>query len=138
MTVFTGTIQKIEIGSSTVDITNARFIRWRRIHTITPRNLPSTKIPVGYLQSHSYVEGEFGLVSEYDSEFSSYIDDDGDNTVISSFKVTVLEHDGTTTFWTFYNAIISHVEKAIEEDSESVFVYHFLAYYVSRDQYEDL
>lgn len=134
MTVFTGRVTKIEAGASAgshTDITNAKFARWGREHTITPRNLPSSKIPVGYLQSHSHIKGEFALVSEAYAAFSSYISDTGDNTVIPFARISGESIAKVAVYWTFTGFIITHVEKKLE-GAEAVFVYHFLAYSVVR------
>lgn len=133
---YTGRIVKLEAGTSSevhCDILNIKFIRWRRNHIITPRMLPSTKVPVGYLQGHSFIEGEFGLTSECSLCFEEYIDDDGDNTIIPYFMITVEQIDKTTNTFTFNNIILTFVEKRFEgSGKEPVFVYRFLAYYVVR------
>jgi len=122
-------IINIEVGESDSnysDITNVKSIRWRRVHTITPRLLPSTKVPVGYLQSHSWLEGQLITVGKTDV-FDSYYTDTTDSTVIPYFVVTAEKHDLSTATFTFNNLIIVSTELPLEE-GEPVKTYNFLAY----------
>lgn len=134
MAVFTGRITKIEIGESAAshtDVTNAKFIRWRRNHVVTPRTLPSQKIPVGWLQGHSFVEGELGIVSEMAAAIASYYSDSADSTIIPYFKVYARAQDGAIKIFTITGGLIFNIAPSIERDLESVFVYHFVAYNVT-------
>jgi len=135
-----GRVNHLYIGASSasnVDIAaNVKFMRWRRQHRITPQTAANSKIPIGWFQPHSWIEGELGVISEAKDAFydqaTAYIDDDGDNTVIPYVVLVVDAHDGTDITFTFDNFIISYVEKMVEDYDTSIFVYHFLAYKVTR------
>ena len=131
MTVYTGRITKLEIGASAeshTDVTNVKFMGWDRIHNITPRLLPSSKIPVGWLQGHSWLKGEIRIVSEMTSALSGYYSETADSTIIPYVMATYVKQDGTTATCTFTGFIVFNVKKSLEEGSESVYVYEFLAY----------
>jgi len=131
MAVFTGRITKLEIGASAgshTDVLNVKFMRWKRIHNVTPRLLPSSKIPVGWLQGHSHVEGELGVVSEMNTAIASYYGETVDSIIIPFVKVSYRKQDGAIATFILSGFIITLVEKALEKGSEAVFVYRFLAY----------
>jgi hypothetical protein len=143
--VYTGRIEKLEIGltaGTNTDITNIVLMNWERIHDIRPRLTANTKIPVGYQQPHSWVIGTFSLLSDnqtalYATDVSAVagnqfaLDPDGDSSPIDFFRVTYQDADGNDRITTFTTAIISRGVKELLNYDDSVWIYHFLAYYAT-------
>lgn len=125
--LLTGRIISLLVGVTT--ISNCKLIRWRTIHTVSPRLLPSSKVPAGWLQSHSWIEGEFGLQS-LSAELNAYVPADADTIAITPFEVTGQNAEGTNVVYAFTGAIIQTVDKMLE-GGEPIYVYHFLAYSVT-------
>ena len=135
MTTLMGRIVKLEVGENSgedyhTDILTCKSIKWRKVHTITPRLLPSAKIPAGWLQSHSWIEGEFGLQT-MDSSLDEYAPKDADAVIIPYFVVTAETTAKATKTFTFEGLIISSPEQGLGTDGEPIFTYKFLAYYVT-------
>lgn len=130
---YMGRIVKIEAGASGsnhTDITNCISIKWRKNHTITPQLLPSSKVPVGWLQSHSWIEGEFTLQTK-NTVLDSYVSSNADASTILYFVVTAETTAKATKTFTFSGFIIASPEQEFGKEGEAQFVYKFLAYYVS-------
>jgi len=141
--VYTGRIEKLEIGltaGTNTDITNVVLINWERVHDIRPRLTANTKVPVGYQQPHSWVIGSFSLLSDNQTALYSTdvvvgggvepaLDADGDSNPIAFFAVTYEDADGNDRITTFNNAIISRGVKELLNYDDSVWIYHFLAYF---------
>ena len=125
MIALTGRIADLLAGAT--HITNCKYIKWKPVHTIAPRLLPSSKIPVGWFQSHIWIEGELGLQSLDPSLVAPSIED---AEIIPIFVVTAITTTGGTKTFTFTGFIIAGVDKDLGGD-EPVFVYHFLAYSVA-------
>jgi hypothetical protein len=124
----TGRVVSLTIGADTV--TNCKSIKWKTSHTISPRLLPSSKIPVGWLQSHSWIEGEFNLLSLCSSIQTTHAPAISDAIIISPFIVTGETTDGLAVTYTFDGLIIQSIEKGLE-GTEPVFTHKFLAYSVT-------
>lgn len=127
--LLTGKITSLLVGAAT--LTNCKFARWKTSHTVSPRLLPSSKIPVGWLQSHSWIEGEVGLMS-LSAELDAYVPVDADTLPITIFKVTGETADGTPVVYAFTGTIIQTVDKMLE-GAEPIYIYHFLAYSVTEE-----
>lgn len=132
MAVLMPRIVKLSVGESAesyTDITNCKSFKWRTNHTITPQTLPSSKIPVGWLQSHIWVEGEFSLQTS-DPILNTYAPSDSDAVPIPYFVLTA-ENTYLKEEVPFYfvGLTISSIERAIDEKGEPIFVYKFTAYY---------
>lgn len=125
--LLTGRIVSLLVGTDT--LTNCKVIRWKTVHTISPRLLPTSKVPSGWLQSHSWIEGEFGLQT-LSAELNAYVPAGADTIAITPFEVTGEAADGTPVVYAFTGAIIQTVDKMLE-GSEPVYMYHFLAYSVT-------
>lgn len=126
-TLLTGRIVSLTIVGDT--LTNCKFARWKLIHTLSPRLLPSSKVPVGWLQSHSWIEGELGMQSR-SPELDALVPVGADSTAISPFVITGQNAAGTNIVYTFTGAIVQTVDKMLE-GSEPIYVYRFLAYSVA-------
>ena len=124
--ILTGRIISLTIGGDA--LTNCKFARWKLVHTVSPRLLPSSKIPVGWLQGHSWIEGELGMQS-LSAELDAHVPVGADMTAISPFVITGVNAAGTNIVYTFTGAILQTVDKMLE-GGEPVYVYHFLAYSV--------
>ena len=120
----TGRIVSLVVGGNS--ITNCKYLRWWTNHIVIPRFLPSSKVAVGYLQGHINVGGEFGLLT-YDTNLVAPSTADG--SIVSLVMTTVTTAGATRTF-TFTGAIIASVDKELS-GGEPIFIYHFLAYYVT-------
>ena len=141
--VYTGRIDKLEIGTAAgvnVDITNVVLMNWERVHDIRPRLTANTKIPVGWQQPHSWIIGSVSLLSDNHVAFYSTdvvvggavepaLDADGDSNPIAFFMVTYRDHNNVVKTTTFNNAIVSRPVKELLNYDDSVWIYHFLAYY---------
>ena len=141
--VYTGRIDRLEIGltaGTNTDITNVVLMNWERIHDIRPRLTANTKIPVGYQQPHSWIIGTFSLLSDnqtalYNTDvvagggLSPALDADGDSNPIDFFRVTYRDADNNQRTTTFNTAIISRGVKELLNYDDSVWIYHFLAYF---------
>ena len=130
---YQGRIVKLEVGvsgGSHTDIRNCKSIKWRKVHTITPQLLPSSKTPAGWLQSHSWVEGEFALQTK-NTVLDSYASHYADAAPILYFVVTGETTDKTPKTFSFTGFIIANVEQEFGASGEALFVYKFLAYYVT-------
>ena len=121
MPTLIGRIVTITANGNPIDV--CKFVRWRTVHTISPRLLPSSKIPVGWLQSHMWVEGEIGLQS-----YCPYctIPPETDTTAVTLI-VTTKTIAGVTRTFTFSNLIIATQDRDLGGE-EPIFVFHFLAY----------
>lgn len=126
--VLTGRIISITAGEGTID--NCRSVRWRTVHTISPRLLPSSKIPIGWLQSHSWIEGELGVMGLLPVAVIAHVPAVADATIITPFIIVSEGTDGTDVTYTFTGLIIASMDKSLE-GSEPVYVYKFLAYSVT-------
>jgi len=139
--VYTGRIDSLEIGvnaANNTDITNVVLMNWERIHDIRPRLTANTKVPVGYQQPHSWIIGTFSLLSDnqgalyaqaVDGAGNFALDADGDSAAIGYFVVTYRDADNNARTTTFNNAIVSRGVKELLNYDDSVWIYHFLAYY---------
>jgi len=125
--LLTGRVVSILVGAST--ITNCKLARWKTVHTLSPRLLPSSKVPVGWLQSHIWIEGEFGLQS-LSAALNAYVPAGTDTIAITPFSVTGQNAEGTNVVYAFTGAIIQTVDKMLE-GNEPIYMYHFLAYSVT-------
>jgi hypothetical protein len=124
---------KLEIGGSNenhVDVLNCKSIKWRKNHTITPQLLPSSKVPVGWLQGHSWIEGEFELKT-LSTVFDTYAPKNTDAIVIPYFVVFGETTAKVARTYTFSGLIIANPEQGLGTDGETVFTFKFLAYYVT-------
>jgi hypothetical protein len=133
MVTLKGHIIAVEVGDgeeTPTSITNCKFIRWKTNHTATPRFLPSSKAPVGWLQSHFFVEGEMGLVSK-DATLDSYVPSTADADIIPHFVALGEDTANNAVTYTFEGLIVENVEKGIDGSGEPVFVYKLKAYYVT-------
>ena len=122
-------IEAGEDDSTHTDILNCKSIKWKKNQTISPRLLPSAKVPQGWLQSHSWIDGEFSLVTASDI-FETYAPEDADAIAIPYFMVTSTDVAKATVTWTFTGLIITSIDRDISEGGEGVFTYKFLAYSV--------
>ena len=141
--VFTGRITDIGIGTAVGDhdsITNVVLMNWERIHDIRPRLTANTKIPVGWQQPHSWIIGSFSLLSNNNNALyvrdvvvgggvEPALDADGDSNPIGYFVVTYEDEGGVVKTTTFDHAIISHPVKELLNFDDSVWIFHFLAYF---------
>jgi len=126
--VLTGKVVSLVINS--VTITNCKYLRWKSNHNISPRLLPSSKIPVGWLQSHKWIEGEFGLLT-LSSTVDGLIPATLDSVAFTTFVANALTTIGGAVVFTFTGGIVVSVDKVLEND-EPVFNYRFLAYSVAQ------
>lgn len=133
MVTYTPRIVKLEVGASVgshTDVLNCKSIKWRKNHTITPQLLPSAKIPQGWLQSHSWIEGEFSIQTT-NTIFATYTPEAADATAIPYFMVTVETTAKASVTYTFTGLIISTPERELGTEGEPIFVYKFMANYVT-------
>lgn len=122
--LLTGRVVSLLVGEDT--ITNCRVARWRTVHTLSPRLLPSSKVPIGWLQSHIWIEGEFGLLS-LSAAVNAYLPAGEDTLAITPFEIRSENAEGTPVTYAFTGTILQTVNKMLE-GGEPVFMYHFLAY----------
>ena len=143
--VYTGRIDKLEIGTSiddNTDITNLVLFNWERIHDVRPRLTANTKVPVGFQQPHSWIIGTFSVLS--DNHDAIYVRDvvagavagpalvpNADSNPIGYFVVTYRDADNNQKITTFNTAIISRGVKELLNYDDSVWIYHFLAYFAT-------
>jgi hypothetical protein len=127
-TTLTGKVVSLVINS--VTITNCKYLRWKANHNISPRLLPSSKVPVGWLQSHKWIEGEFGLLT-LSSTVDGLIPAALDSVAFTTFVANALTTIGGAVVFTFTGGIVVGVDKVLE-GNEPVFVYKFLAYSVAQ------
>ena len=124
MTILTGRITSLTVGGNSIP--NCKYIIWRTNHTITPQFLPSSKIPVGYLQSHISVEGTIGLQTHDDN----LVEPSTADSPVISMIAQAIDTAGATETYTFVAAIIEGVGKDLG-GLEPIFVYRFQAFYVT-------
>jgi len=144
--VFTGRIDKLEIGKTTatnVDITNVILMNWERNHDVRPRLYANSKYATTYQQGHSWVIGSFSVLSDahaaiYATDVQAAIAgnqyamvENGDSNVIDFFRVTYRDASNNTQTTTFYYALIYRYTKELLNYDDSVWVYHFLAAYTA-------
>jgi len=132
MTTLTRII-KIEAGASAgshTDVLNCKSIKWRDNHNIVPQLLPSSKVPVGWLQSHKWIDGEFSLQT-MDSVFNIYAPASADAVEIPYFVVSASDTAKNTITYTFDGLLISSIERDLNDIGEPLFVYKFTANYVT-------
>lgn len=130
---YLGRVVKVEVGVSAgshTDITNCKYIRWRTVHNVTPRTIPSQKYPAGWLQSHMWVEGEMALVTK-NTVLDTYAPKNADASTPAYFVVTAEDTAKTAKTFTFTGFIISNAELAFSGAGEALYIYKFLAYYVT-------
>jgi len=141
---FPGRIDKLEIGTTpgtNVDITNVVLLNWERSHDVRPRLVANTKIPVGWQQPHSWIIGSFSLLSnQYTALYNTDVvaatagiqpalDMDGDSNIIDFLQVTYRDQANGINRTKFTGAIIYRWTKELLNYDDSVWIYHFLAYY---------
>ena len=127
MAVYPG---KVTLTVAAIVVDNLKRIRWRRAHRVTPQTVMNTKLPIGWHQGHKWVEGEVHVLSEADLAFGPHMNEEGDNTIITTFVATITDSDGNTKTATFTGAIIVDVEEPYADGEDSVHVYRFMAYKV--------
>ncbi len=103
-------------------ITNCRLFRWRTVHNVSPRLLPSNKEAVGFFQGHTHVEGEIGLLS-YDSNLVEPSTADSPEVTM---VVTAITTAGATRTLTFTKTVIESVDGGLGGE-EPIFTYKFKA-----------
>lgn len=121
---------KIEAGESLTDyedITNCDSFKWRNVHAVTPRFLPNSKIPLDFIQSHNWIEGEFSLKTT-DALFDTYAPNNAEAVIIPYFAIFTENMDNETGGHIFYGLIISSIENELGTDKEPTITYKFLAY----------
>lgn len=135
--IFPGKVT-LKVGASdvsNVQITNVKRVRWKRVHKVTPQTVMNTKIPVGWHQSHKWVEGELHVLSEAKAAFMdqavAYIDEDGNNVVIPYFVATITDADGGVWTAAFTSALITEKEEPYADDEDATWIYRFVATQVS-------
>lgn len=123
--LLTGRIISLTVGEDV--LTNCKLARWKTVHALSPRLLPSSKVPIGWLQSHIWIEGEFGLLS-LSAEVNAFLPAGEDTLAITPFEIKGENAEGTPVTYTFTGAIIQTVDKMLE-GGEPIYMYHFLAYF---------
>lgn len=141
---FTGRIDKVEVGvtvGENKDVTNVVLMNWERSHDIRPRLVANSKIPIDWQQPHSWVIGSLSLLSNDRVAFyETDVDDDtvgdqfalnpqGDSTIIDFFQVTYRDAQDAVHTTRFFGAIIVRPAKELLNYDDSVWIYHFLAFY---------
>ena len=124
MTTFTGKL--VSVTAVATVIKKVKSMGWKQVHAVTPRLLPSSKNPVGWLQGHAWVEGEIRCTSKDDT-----LDHDLKTDAMVFSTVTVVAKDVTDKEHIFelVNLIVVNNEIGFDE-GEPVTIYHFLAYSV--------
>ena len=125
---YTGRIIKLTYKTYTLSGSAISHIGWRRNHEIYPKLNPTQKFPSTWLQGHTWLEGEFGVKSDYTGYHSETTDDS-----FATAQLTVVNTDGSTTVYTIYGMLIYSQEPRIQhEQSAPVTVYRFKAFYCTK------
>lgn len=127
MDALTGRIVSLTLGSDS--ITNCKSFKWRTVHNVAPRLLPSSKIPTGWFQGHKWVEGEFSLMSIC-SAIATHAPPATDAVIISPMSLASQTTAGTAVTYAFTGFIIVTIDKELD-GVEPLYVHHFLAYSVT-------
>lgn len=112
-------ITKVEIGTTVadVDITAIKYIATKLASSgggkmVTPRNVPNTTQPIGVVHHHKWWEIIVGADERlYTPLFNTDVEtgaptgkaivENGENTLIDLFKITMEHMDGTVETWTW-------------------------------------
>ena len=125
-TIFTTRITSVK--ADTVAVNDVVFIGWDQVHVVTPQLLPSSKIPVGWLQGHAWVKGEIrvkGKSATLENPLTS------DASVITELEVIGEDLNGTTVEYNLAYLIITNNALSFSDEGEPVTIYYFLAYSVT-------
>ena len=122
MVVYTGRI--VSVVADETPIENVKSMKWEQKHEVTPQLLPSNKNPVGWLQGHSWIEGEIMVVSK-----DPTLEEDltADATVFDEVVVTAISIKGVEESSTLASLVVTHNEKAFTDEGEPATIYHFKA-----------
>lgn len=138
MTTFSGKVT-LAIGQSAEDkedVANIKEISWRRMPKphITPQTVMNTVNPVGWHQSHKWVEIVLKILSEAYEAFyhngstsKAYIVEDGDNVEIPYFYATLTDKDGGIWTATFTGTIAEGPDEPYVDGEDTIHVYRLLA-----------
>lgn len=141
-TTYTGRIDKLEIGTTAA--TNVEMhpilMAWERNHDVRPRLKANLKYPTEYQQPHSWVVGNFSLLSNFHNAIYTTnvvaatpglyaMVANGDSNVIDFFQVTYRDKNNAVKTTRFYYALIYRDVKELLNYDDSVWVYHFIAGY---------
>lgn len=118
---------KVTVTAGAKTISNVKRIRWRRVHGVRPQTVSGTKLPLGFHQAHKWVEGELHVLSEATDALNAYINEAGDNTVITTFVANLTDADGEAWTATFTGTLITEVEEPYADEEDTVWVYRFVA-----------
>lgn len=140
--VVTGRIDKLEIGLTANVNTDMHpiLMAWELNHDVRPRLFANLKYPTTYQQPHSWVVGNFSLLTNYANALyatdvqaavgNQYaLTNGGDSNVIDFFQVTYRDENNAAKTTKFYYSIITRYNKELLNYDDSVWVFHFLAGY---------
>ena len=131
MTTIILTSDYIKFDTTGLSTVNIKSVKWKINHTVTPRTLPSSKVPVGWLQGHSFVEGELSIIGE-NSGIKGYCPGSSDSTILTTATITIKDINNANVVYTFSNLIFISSSNSVDFNTgEPITTYVFYAYSVS-------